>query len=282
MIQFFFFFPSADHQRQAWWTVVESGPVAWKRLVFASRAWVRKRVQHIEQQESKVKCFFLLKIIKPKQRGQQGCNETLLIGAMSQETRKGRTRWSVWATGEDGRWLSTAALKRQNVAHNSDRCSLISAACQHLQHRTVVVFEVDPEPVMFWQSQSFPEQNKSSTSADLTSNHIHRCSNTGLIYVLKSRINERLNRKAAPTPAEVSVLLSGIQEPVDQWCSLSSPPVIFKLLVLRTTLMPEHLKAFTLSGLSGSSSIPSSQIFSAIITHTHQQKILGVRRAAAI
>lgn len=86
-------------------------------------------------------------------------------------------RWSAWATGEDGRWLSTAALKRQNVAHNSDRCSLITAACQHLQQRTVVVFEVDPGPVTFWQSQSFPEQNESSISTDLTSNHIHRCSN---------------------------------------------------------------------------------------------------------
>lgn len=109
--------------------------------------------------------------------GQRGWNELLPIRAMSQETRKGRTRWSVWATGEDGRWLSTAALKRQNVAHNSDRCSLISAACQHLQHRTVVVFEVDPEPVMFWQSQSFPEQSKSSIFADLSSKYIYRCSN---------------------------------------------------------------------------------------------------------
>lgn len=35
----------------------------------------------------------------------------------------------------------------------------------------------------------------------------------GLIYVLKSGLNERLNRTAAPTPAEVSVLFPGIQEP---------------------------------------------------------------------
>lgn len=83
-------------------------------------------------------------------------------------------RWSAWATGKDGRWVSTVALKRQNVACSSDRCSLISAACQHFEWRTVVVFERDPGLVPFGQSQSFSEQNKSRIYIDLTSNHIHR------------------------------------------------------------------------------------------------------------
>lgn len=149
--------------------------------------------------------------------------------------RKERKRWSAWATGEDGRWLSTVALKRQNVAQNSDRCSLITAACQHLQQRTVVVFEVDPGLVTFWQSQSFPEQNKSSISADLTPNHIHRCSN-GTDLCLKIRFKWAAQQNSCSYSSRSLSSFSRDSGAEGQWCSLSSPPVIFKIHAFRTTL----------------------------------------------
>lgn len=199
----------------------------------------------------------------------------------SQETQREYRIWSACVAAEDGRWLSTAVLKRQNVAHSSDRCSLITAACQHLEWRTVVVFERDPGLVMFWQSQSFSEKNKTNIYIDLTSNHIHSCSiRTDLC--LKYGINERLNRKSAPTPPEGSVLLPGIQKPKGHWCSSFSPLVIIKRPVLRITLSDrsESRSKCSHSQNQFSSSNPSSDMISMV--KTHQRRVPRMRKAAAI
>lgn len=198
--------------------------------------------------------------------GQQGWKETLPMRATSQETKKERKRWSAWATGEDGRWLSTTALKRQNVAHNSDRCSLITAACQHLQQRTVVVFEVDPGPVMFCQSQSFSEQNKSSISADLPSNHIHRCSN-GADLRLKIRDKWAAQQKSCSFSSRS--LSSSSRDSVARGPVVLTLPSTGHFLASWVQnnldkLKQEHLKALILSGLSRSSSNVSSETISAI------------------
>lgn len=182
---------------------------------------------------------------------------------------------------EDGRWLSTAVLKRQNVARSSDRCSLITAACQHLEWRTVVVFERDPGLVMVWQSQSFSEKNKSSIYIDLTSSHIHGCSmRTDLCP--QYGINERLNRKAAHTPPEGSVLLPGIQKPKGQWRSSFSPLVIIKLPVLRINVRDRSESSSKRSHSQNQflSSNPSSQMISMV--KTHPSRVPCMRKAAAI
>lgn len=141
-------------------------------------------------------------------------------------------RWSAWATGRDGRWVSTVALKRQNVACSSDRCSLISAACQHLEWRTVVVFERDPGLVPFWQSQSFSEQYKSGIYIDLTSNHIHR---TDLCLKIQHKwADQQKNRSFSSKSLSSSSRDSGAR---GQRCSPSSPLVIFKPSLFRRALI---------------------------------------------
>lgn len=209
MIQFFFFLVLIItlHQHQARWTVVEKSAVAWKCLALASRVSVRRQPQHIKHKKVALNMTFCWKsstlhhIHEAQTVGQQGWNKTLPMGAMSQKIRKERKRWSVWATGEDGRWLSTTMLKRQNVAHNSDRCSLITAVCQPLQQRTVVVFEMDPGPVnVLAKSVSLSRTNPVSLLIWPQIISIEQQQD----WFLKSGINERLNRKAAPTPAGLS------------------------------------------------------------------------------
>lgn len=169
---------------------------------------------------------------------------------------------SAWATVEDGRWLSTAVLKRQNVARSSDRCSFITAPCQHLEWRTVVIFESDPGLVMFWQHQSFSEWNKSSIYIDLTSNYIHGC---GIRTDLCLKIQDKWAavQKSCSSPPEHSVLLPGFQEPKSQWCSLFSPLFIIKLPVFRITLRNQREN-------SSKCSHSQNYCFHLLIHHHHQ------------